>query len=236
MKVRGRRECKDCGARWSYYDTGEVRCPDCGSVRSVGVDDDRALHTASPATLDLAPVRNDLDHASLRETAGEAADRCRSFTRGYGFIDGGDLQPLDDTYLAAQELLHVGRDLERRLDVDEAADRYFTVLLRADAGERPDPDAVPEDLRAPRGLAYATAVGAYRSDLRSYLDEHPDSPAERVSGRLGDHVKRVRALDGDVSPRTAEALVEAARDLGRSLIDGEEDALAEAESRLDGLA
>jgi len=236
MKVRGRRECKDCGARWSYYDTGEVTCPDCGSLHSVGVDDERALHTASPATLDLAPVRNDLDHASLREIAGEAADRCRSFTRGYGFIDGGDLQPLDDTYLAAQELLHVGRDLERRLDVDEAADRYFTVLLRADAGERPDPDAVPEDLRAPRGLAYATAVDAYRSDLRSYLDEHPDSPAERVSGRLGDHVKRVRALDGDVSPRTAEALVDAARDLGRYLIDGEEDALAAAESRLDGLA
>ena len=51
MKVRGRRECEACGARWSYFDTGEVTCPDCGSLHSVGLDDERALHTASTATL-----------------------------------------------------------------------------------------------------------------------------------------------------------------------------------------
>jgi uncharacterized Zn finger protein (UPF0148 family) len=236
MKVRGRRECEACGARWSYFDTGEVTCPDCGSLHSVGLDDERALHTASTATLDLAPVRNDLDDARVSDLAGDAADRCRSFTRGYGFIDGGDLQPLDDTYLAAQELLYVGRELDRRMTVEEAADRYLTALLRADEGERPDPAAVPADLRAMRGLAYATAVGAYRSDLRTYLGEHPDPPAERVNGRLGDHQKRIEALDGDVPPRDAEALVAAARDLGRYLVDGDEAALAEADSRLDDLA
>jgi uncharacterized Zn finger protein (UPF0148 family) len=236
MKVRGRRECKACGARWSYFDTGEVACPDCGSLRSVGVDDDRAVHTASQATLDLAPVRNAIDDASLRELAGEAAERCRSFTRGYGFIDGGVLQPLDDTYLAAQELQHVGHELERRLSVGDAADRYFTALLRADEGERPDPDDVPEDLRAMRGLASAVAVGAYRSDLRTFFDEHPDPAAERVTGRLGDHEKRMKALDGDVPSRDAAALLAATRDLGRYLIEGDESALAEADTRLDGLA
>ncbi len=236
MKVRGHRECKDCGARWSYYDTGEAACPECGSLHSVGVDDERALHTATAATLDLAPVRNDLDAATLRRVAGDAAERCRSFTRGYGFIDGGDLRPLDDTYLAAQELLFAGRELERRMDVDDEEERYLTALLRADEGERPDPDAVPDGLRAMRGLAYATAVAAYRSDLRTYLDEHPDRPAERVSGRLGEHVKRVQALDGDVPPREVETLVNVARDLGRYLMADDEDALSTAESRLDGLA
>jgi uncharacterized Zn finger protein (UPF0148 family) len=235
MKVRGRRECRECGSRWSYYDTGTVACPDCGSRHSVGLDDERELHTASPATLDLAPVRNDLDGAAIGELAGDAADRCRAFTRGYGFVDAGDLRPLDDTYLAAQELLHVGRELQRRLRVEAPAERYLIALLGADAGERPDPDAVTEDLRAARGLAYATAVGAYRSDVRTYLQEYPDPPAERVNGRLGDHETRLRALDGDVSPRTAEALVAAARDLGRYLIDGDETAVADAESRLDGL-
>jgi DNA-directed RNA polymerase subunit RPC12/RpoP len=31
MKIRGERECTDCGTRWSYYDTASVECPQCGS-------------------------------------------------------------------------------------------------------------------------------------------------------------------------------------------------------------
>jgi len=38
MKIRGDRECKSCGTRWSYYETGSIECPACGSVHSVGVD------------------------------------------------------------------------------------------------------------------------------------------------------------------------------------------------------
>lgn len=236
MKVRGHRECQSCGARWSYYDTGEAACPECGSLHSVGVDEARQLHTATAATLDLTPVRSDLDAAPLRRIAGEAADRCRSFTRGYGFIDGGDLQPLDDTYLAALELHHVGRDLERRMDVGDDEERYLVALLSADEGARPAPAEVPDGLRAMRGLAAADAVDAYRSDLRTYLEEVPDPPAERQSGRLALHVKRLRALEGDVPPREAERLVDAAREIGRYLIEGDEGALSTAETRLDAMA
>lgn len=236
MNVRGHRECKECGTRWSYYDTGEAACPDCGSLYSVGVDEERALHTATAATLDLTPVRREVDEASLRRLASQAAEHCREFTRGYGFIDAGTLQPLDDTYLAAMELQHVGSELERRLEVDNEEELYFTELLRADEGTRPPPEVVPDSLRGMRGLAYASAVREYRSDLRTYLDEHPDVAAERVLGRVAEHAKRVRALEGDVPPREAESLVAAVRDVSRYLRDDEEAGLAEAETRLDGLA
>ena len=236
MRIRGRRECKECGTRWSYYDTGETACPSCGSLHSVGVDDERSLHTATASTLDLTPVRRDIDDEPTRRLASTAAEHCREFTRGYGFIDAGELQPLDDTYLAAVELQSVGSELGRRLKVSDGEELYFTELLRADEGARPPPESVPESLRAMRGLAYANAVREYRSDLRTYLDEHPDRSAGQVLGRLAEHAKRVRALDGDVPPGDAESLVTAVRDVARYLIDDEEAALAEAESRLDRLS
>jgi len=235
MKVRGQRECKACGAQWSYYDTGEAACPECGSLYSVGVDDERSLHTATASTLDLSPVRREVDEAPLRRLASLATDHCREFTRGYGFVDAGELQPLDDTYLAAMELQAVASELDRRLETSDDEELYFTELLRADESERPSPESVPESLRRMRGLAYADAVREYRSDLRTYLDEHPDGPAEKVLRRLAEHAKRVRALDGDVPPRDVESLVAAIRDVGRYLIEDDEAALAQAETRLDGL-
>ena len=235
MKVRGQRECKRCGARWSYYETGSVSCPACGSHHSVGTDDERALHTATAARLDLTPLRGALDSEPLDRLAVRATDRVGEFTRGYGFVDAGRLRPLDETYLAAMELKHVAAELGRRIDVSDDEEWYFTELLRADEGVRPAPDDVPESMRAMRGLAYANAVREYRSDLRTYLDEHPDPAVDGVSERLSTHIRRIRALDGDVQPREAEALVAAARAVGRYLADGGEGELAVAEERLRSL-
>lgn len=236
MRIRGRRECKACGSQWSYYETGEITCPDCGSAHSVGVDEERALHTATGDELDLAPIRNDLDESPTRRLAERAAELAGEYARGYGFIDAGTLRPFDETYLATMELRHVAGELARRMETTEEEELYFTRLLRADEGDRPAPADVPESLRSLRGLAYANAVRAYRSDVRAYLEENPDPAVGGVLERLSDHVKRVRALDGDVPPREAETLVAAARDVGRYLVDGDESALAGAESRLDGLA
>jgi uncharacterized Zn finger protein (UPF0148 family) len=235
MKIRGQRECKSCGAEWSYYDTGEIACPECGSLHSVGTEDDRTLHTATAATLDLTPIRGAIESEPLARLAERAGDRASEFTRGYGFIDAGRLQPLEETYVAAMELRHVAAEIRRRMDVSADEERYFTELLRADEGERPPPESVPPSMRAMRGLAYANACREYRSDIRTYREEHPDEAADTASERLSNHVRRIRALDGDVEPRTAETLLAAARSLGEYLIDGKERDLAAAEQRLDAL-
>lgn len=245
MKIRGERECKSCGTRWSYYETGEASCPDCGSLRSVAVEEERRRHTDSPAELDLSAARSALaDDADLVDVAEDVESACRAYLRKRGFIRGGDLLPLDDRFLVASELRAAIADYGRdeRVGVDrgdfgsEDAERYLLTLLGgADGGERPEPDAVPDSLTAARGLGYAGAVEAYREDVATYLDDEPDAEGQRVLERIRDQQKRLDALDGDVAPETAESLVDACRALERYL-NGDADALAEARRQLDALA
>lgn len=237
MKVRGTRECQSCGERWSYYETGSVECPNCGSLRSVGIDDDRRLHTTSPVDLDLTPARNALEEGEgLRQVAERAVDETRPFTRQHGFVDAGELRPLDDTYLAAMELQVVADAVGRATRVSDDEEFYFLSLLRgADHGERPAVEEVPDSLRDSRGLAYANAVDAYRTDLRKYLDAEPDPLARDPLGILGEHLKRIKALQGDVPAAESERLIGVARDIGRYLMEDDEGALADARNRLDRL-
>jgi uncharacterized Zn finger protein (UPF0148 family) len=235
MKIRGDRQCKECETRWSYYETGEITCPECGSLRSVGVED-RKEHTASPVTLDLTDVRNRIDDVPISELAADAAEECRSFVRQYGFIDAGELQPLSDTYLAARELRHVAGYVEHTMQLTDEEEYYLLELVRgADQEERPEPAVVPESVRGTRGLAYATAVDHYRSDLRVYLDDNPDETARQLLSTLAEHEKRITALDGDVPLSTSDALVGTARSLGEYLATGDESSLAQAQHRLDTL-
>jgi len=237
MRIRGQRECRNCGTRWSYYETGSVECPECGSLRSAGVEEERTLHTATPATLDLTGARNRLESGeSVRQVADAAAEACREYVRGFGFVDAGELQPLGDTYLAAIELRHVAGRIGRSMTLDDDEELYFLSLLRgADHGERQSTDEVPDSLRAARGLAYARAVSAYRSDLRAYLDDHPDPMATDVLGPLDSHLKRLEALDGDVPAEESELLVRVARGVGIYLREDDESALLAARDRLDRL-
>ena len=149
--------------------------------------------------------------------------------------DLGELRDLDDGYLAAAELMQAADVFGRAFQPSEAEELYFLELLRgADAGERPAPAAVPEPIREARGLAAANAVREYGRDLRQWADE-VDPAAEDALERLGDHVKRVRALGGDVDPRTADALVAVTREVGAYCRNGDESALATATDRLDRL-
>jgi len=238
MEIRGERECTECGTRWSYYETGSVTCPSCGSIRSVGTDDERTYHTDVASALELTEARRLAANATLAEAAGEAASAANEYARERGFVSGGDLRDLDDVYLAARELGYVASELERALDVDEDEEYYFLTLLRgADDGSRPDERDVPGSLTDIRGLAYATAVGEYRREIRSWLDTRTEEPEETgaLLESLGDHVKRVKALDGGVSLDTSERLVAAARAVGDYVRRGEDEDAARARSLLDAL-
>ena len=241
MRVRGRRECQDCGRRWSYYRTGSVECPGCGSLRSVGVDD-RTRHTDGAPALDLSAYRDDAPEG-LDAVAADLTEALRTYVRRRGFIVGGDLREPDDRYLCARELRQALSDVERghadrvaAVGDGGATDRYLLALFRVadgdEAAERPGPARVPERFHPARGLAYATALATHRSEAATYLDDHPDPSVRTAMGRLRDRVARVEALDGDVTPEHVETLVRAARELTRAATDGDEAALSAARDRL----
>ncbi len=231
MKVRGDRECQSCGIQWSYYETGSVTCPECGSVHSRGVGD-RTEHTAGPATLDLSPVQAAVDEQPLRDVAERAAETAREYLRKAGFVHAGELQSLSETYLAAAELARVGATLARSMRATDEQQLYFLELLRgAGNGERPPPEAVPEGLRADRGLAVAAAADAYVSDVRRLLED-PGPELGTVLSTLRAHRKRIEALDGEVDPGEAERVVDTLRDVCDYLVENDETALVRAEQRL----
>ncbi|PSQ39391.1 hypothetical protein BRD13_03000 [Halobacteriales archaeon SW_5_70_135] len=243
MRVRGERECRDCGRQWSYFETGAVECPACGSLRSVGRDE-RRQHTDAPVDLDLTAAR-ETAATDLRAALADARERCRAYVRRRGFVDAGHLRDLDDVYLAAAELAHAADAVDRGLrpEVSDAERIYLLGLLSgADAGDRPDVADVPASLRSARGLAVANAVRDYRRELRDWLaardedDQAREVPAVRGAlDRTDGVVDRHRALQGDVPPAESDTLVAAVRDLAHALRDGDENALVTARDRLDGL-
>ena len=231
MEIRGERECTDCDTRWSYYETGTIECPECGSVRSVGIGD-REEHTASPTELDLGPAVDAVDEQAIDSVAALAVEQARAYLRSAGFVHAGELLPFSETYLLAAELRRVGATLSRALRIDDGEQLYFLSLLRGGAdGERPAPADVPDSLRAERGLAVAAAADAYVSDIRQ-LHEDPEPAVADVLSAVRARRKRIEALDGDVDPAEAEAVVRALRDLGEFFRTGEETALARAGERL----
>jgi hypothetical protein len=235
MEIRGERECTECGERWSYYETGAIQCPACGSIRSVGVGE-RAEHTDGAADLDLTDVRAAVDSAPVGDLAERASESAAEYVRTAGFVHAGRLRPLDDDYLLAAELRRVGTTLSRRMRVDDAEELYLLALLDAagdgdGTGERPPPADVPDSLRGERGLGVAAAADAYASDLRRVYED-PERDVADVLSRLRAKRKRIEALDGEVDPADAERLVRALRDLHAYLDAGDETALARAQERV----
>lgn len=234
MKLRGRRRCSECDHTWSYYDTASIECPECGSIRSVGVDAERTEHTDQPVDLDLVSVRHKIEDRPLRDVAETTVSATREYLISRGFIHAGSLKPLDDTFLAAVVLKHVADEIRRSLRVTDDAERYFLALLAtADTGERPRD--VPSSLRSAYGRAMGEAAAAYRRDLSTWLNDHPDQTARASLATIRDIERRIAALDGDVPPADADKLIAALQDYHEYLTNETDDALARAEHRLNQL-
>ena len=271
MRVRGERECRDCGGRWSYYETGSVECPDCGSPRSVGVSE-RATHTDTPVTLDLSPHRVRFGEAQgilPPDGVDDLKRDLREYVRKRGFIDGGELRSLDPTYLAARELIEAVDVYDRLRDPTDADREYLLALLAsADDGDGPAADGIPGTMREARGMAAVRGVTDYREDLLTFLDElaaiddaddddadaadagdddgptvsvagddGPDrvAPAREMLERIRDRTKRVEALQGDVEPAVADALVRAANAVGEHVRTGDDGALSRARTHVEAV-
>ena len=229
MKIRGERECQQCGTRWSYYERGTVECPDCGSLRSVGIDG-RTAHTDATTTLDLSVHRTRFGEASGTlpdEGVDELKTNLREYTRKRGFIRGGELLPLDGTYLAARELLEAVDCYDRLRDPTDADRKYLLDLLAGvESGDRPETEHVPESLREARGMAAVHAVDEYRTDLLAFLDElgtgtngktpiENDDTGETVSNDDTDEATRSVSVTG----ADAASRIEPARDVLERLRD-----------------
>ncbi len=244
MKIRGRRACQSCETEWSYYETGSIECPNCGSLHSVGIDNKRNEHTDTPTDLSLSPFRSRVANDPIDQYSDDLKRVLREYTRKRGFIHGGELRELDDTYLCVRELLHVVDLLTRSRSPTEDEELYFLTLFDtlcidqdpADTADRaadwPAPSAVPAGFHDARGLAVTESIESYVRDLRTWLEAHPDSEATATLQLLRDQRKRADALGGDISPPFATELAIAARELGKYLRTGDLDALASARDRL----
>ncbi len=232
MKVRGCRRCTDCGEEWSYYDTGDIACPTCGSIHSVSTDEDRQFHTDAPVELDLVDVRADVGTQPLREVAADAEEAALAYVSARGFVHAGELQPLDGAIVAASHLRYVAAHLRRSIrDPGEDIEAHFLALLSG-APDGEQPDDVPEPLWGPYGLAVADTVDRYRGEAIDWLEDR-DRPAIPALETLRDRVKRIEALEGEVPPAETDVLLSAARGIGTHLRENDDVALARARERLE---
>ena len=189
MRVRGERECRECGRHWSYFETGSVECPTCGSLHSVGTGD-REAHTDAPVDLDLREHRQRFgETTSVLPTDGvtDLKRDLRAYVHKRGFVHAGELTELDATYLAARELLEAV-DVYDRLRQPTADDQAYLLdlLAGADDGDRPRTAEVPTTMRSARGMATALAVETYREALATCLAESTaDTDASRRTSAFG---------------------------------------------------
>ena len=252
MEIRGQRRCTECGQEWSYFDTGEVACPACGSLKSVGRGE-RKTHTDSAIELDLSPHRQAVDaETDLSAITDGLTTTLRDYIRQRGFLNGGTLQPPDDTLLSAAELLHAVDVLDRRRRPTDEAQLYVTKLLGgADDGHRPAPDSVPASMTTARGLAYTEVLSRFHQDFTKWVTEESpimnasaeganairtsDISVHQLRERFSTHLTRSEALQGDIPVETSETLLVIARKLHDGTVNDDIDALETAQMKLNSV-
>ncbi len=192
MEIRGERECLDCGETWSYFETREPACPECGSLRSRAIEDAADDTSGAVETGDLLTRFG----GGFDDALGEAEERCREYTSRKGFVEGGELLPPEPVYVMACEVKHIaGEFVGTREPTDDEREYIVALVEGVETGEPPAPDARPESLDAAHNRAVAETVEEYAKELSRYLDglDRADSRVEEAR----DLAKRTQATDGD---------------------------------------
>ncbi len=192
MEIRGERECLDCGETWSYFETREPECPECGSLRSRAVEDAEEDTSGAVETGDLL-TRFGSDFAGALE---EAEDRCREYTSRAGFVEGGELLPPEPVYVMACEVKHVAAEFVGNREPTEDERRYVVALVEGvGKDDPPAPDERPESLDAAHNRAVAETVEEYAKEMSRYLRSSGKTDTRIEEAR--DLAKRTQATDGD---------------------------------------
>jgi hypothetical protein len=252
MEIRGQRQCSECGQEWSYFDTGQVACPACGSLKSVGRGQ-RETHTDSAVELDLSNHQQALDsETDITTITDDLTTTLRDYIRQRGFLNGGTLQAPDETLLSAAELLHAVDVLDRRRRPTDETRLYVTKLLAGtDDGYRPTPDSVPTSMTAARGLAYTEILSRFHQDFGKWLSEESSIMSVSTEGttatrdselsvsqlreRFRTYLTRSEALQGDIPVETSEIFLTVARKLHEGAVNDDIDALEIARTELDSV-
>jgi hypothetical protein len=192
MEIRGERECLDCGETWSYFETREPACPECGSLHSRAVEDAEEDTGGAVETGDLL-TRFGTDFEAALE---EAEDRCREYTSRVGFVEGGELQPPSPVYVMACEVKHTAAEFVGEREPTEEEREYTVSLVEGvEKGEPPGADGRPSTLDAAHNRAVAETVEEYAVDLSRYLRSMGEGDGRIEEAR--DLAKRTQATDGD---------------------------------------
>jgi len=194
MEIRGERECLDCGETWSYFDTREPECPECGSLRSRAVEDAAEDTAGAVETGDLLTrLGGDFD-AALEE----AEERCREYTSRAGFVRGGELLPPEPVYVMTCEIKHIAAEFAGAREPTEEEREYVVALVEGvESGEPPSPDERPGSLDAAHNRAVAETVEEYAKEISSYLRSVGEKDADGRVEEARDLAKRTQATDGD---------------------------------------
>jgi hypothetical protein len=192
MEIRGERECLDCGEKWSYFETREPECPECGSLRSRAVEDAAKDTAGAVETGDLLTRFG----GEFDDALEEAEERCREYTSRAGFVEGGELLPPESVYVMACEVKHIAAEFVGAREPTDEEHAYVVSLVEGvEAGKPPSPDERPASLDAAHNRAIAETVEEYAKEISGYLRSVGETDGRVEEAR--DLAKRTQATDGE---------------------------------------
>ena len=191
MEIRGERECLECGSTWSYFESREVCCPECGSIKSQSMSSPRMDNTTDIDLVDsevLGGLSDDLDSA-----LSTLEERCREYTGKTGFVERGDLKPPSPRYVMACEVKQIAAIYDaNQLTGDDR--RYFVDLVHGLRDGEP-PEKPSGELEYIHNTAIAETVRDYATEVERYARKRSvDVPGEMERARS--LAKRTLATEG----------------------------------------